>query len=135
MSPRPVLADNVFEAVTATPTTPQPTAAAPRRRKAAAPTTTAATVPAHRVGTIAAPYTRQDGVAVRQWSATLPVYVVEALQIASIQERRRPADIVADLIAAHCNLQPAAAPVVKPRAVKTAKSKPKTAAKPKTRKR
>jgi len=131
---RPALADNPFETVTAAPT-PQPTAAAPRRRKAAAPTTTAATVPAHRVGTIAAPYTRQDGVAVRQWSATLPVYVVEALQIASIQERRRPADIVADLIAAHCNLQPTAAtpPTPKPRA-KPAKAKAKKSKTSKDRK-
>jgi hypothetical protein len=118
------LHDNVFEAVTAG---PQPTAAAPRRRKVAAvPAAPPAGAPAHRVGTIAAPYTRQDGVSVRQWSCTLPVEVVDALQIASIQERRRPADIVADLIAAHCGLQLAAAPVPKqPRAIKPT-SKPKT---------
>jgi hypothetical protein len=87
---------------------------------------------AHRIGTIATPYTRQDGVQVRQWSATLPVDIVEALQVAAIQERRRPADIVADLIAAHCGLQPAAAPPPKPRAVKASKSKTKSS---KTRKR
>lgn len=132
MTARPALADNPFEAVTAAPTAPQPTAATPRRRKAAAaPPAPPAGTPAHRVGTIAAPYTRQDGVQVRQWSCTLPVEVVDALQIASIQERRRPADIVADLIAAHCGLEapPAAkastSPASKPRrTAKPAKTKP-----------
>jgi len=119
---RPALAADPFEAVTAP---PQPAAA--RGRKAAPVPAAAVGSAAHRVGTIATPYTRQDGVQVRQWSATLPVDIVEALQVAAIQERRRPADIVADLIAAHCGLQPTAAPTPKPRAVKTA-------AKPKTRK-
>jgi len=124
---RPALAADPFEAVTAP---PQPAAA--RGRKAAPVPAAAVGSAAHRVGTIATPYTRQDGVQVRQWSATLPVDIVEALQIASIQERRRPADIVADLIAAHCGLQPAAAPSPKPRAAKTSTTKPKPR---KTRKR
>jgi len=81
------------------------------------------------VGTIAVPYTRQDGTQVRQWSATLPVDIVEALHYAAIQERRRPADIVAGLIAEHCGLQPTAAPTPKPRAVKPAKAKTTTKAK------
>lgn len=125
---RPALAADPFEAVTAP---PQPVAATTRGRRRAAPAPAAgAGSAAHRVGTIAAPYTRQDGVQVRQWSATLPVDVVEALQVAAIQERRRPADIVADLIAAHCGMQLAAAPTPKPKTTKTAKT-----TKPKTRKR
>lgn len=126
---RPALAADPFEAVTAP---PQP-AAAPRRGKPAPAPTTAGASAAHRVGTIAAPYTRQDGVQVRQWSATLPVDVVEALQLVSIQQRRRPADIVASLIAEYCGLQPAAAPP-KPRAVKPAPKTGKTKSS-KTRKR
>jgi len=118
---RPALAADPFEAVTAP---PQP-AAAPRRGKPAPAPAAAGASAAHRVGTIAAPYTRQDGVQVRQWSATLPVDVVEALQLVSIQQRRRPADIVAGLIAEYCGLQPAAAP--RPKTAKTTK--------PKTRKR
>jgi len=122
MSPRPALAANPLEAVTAT--APQPAAAAaPRRGAKPAPVPAASGASAaHRVGTIAAPYTRQDGVQVRQWSATLPVDIVEALHYAAIQERRRPADIVAGLIAEYCGLQPAAAPPQPRAAAKPAKA-------------
>lgn len=111
MSKRAPLAENPFDAVTSA---PQPRkAAAPVRIAPAPAANTTATTPgsaaAHRVGTIATPYTRRDGVAVRQWSCTLPVDVIDALQLAALQSRRRPADIVAELIAAHCGLQPTAA--------------------------